>query len=227
MTREMGVIRAGCYLAVSSDGVSLVMYGLTHATALTFSIFFAVWPKAATSFARPSLFRLPWKSYIVFGLAAYVLCVLAFWILFQAIAVPVNMLSHRYPAVSSAIICIPFALYAVVLSILLDLRLWDRFTPSRRSRIGDAIRLTGAIGIAIGIILILFPLIQQALLNRVNPVTTSPVLMYSFLVGELCIAFIIGYLTPSTAEAYLDANKIANRLSSMSANQGRLFDKEM
>jgi hypothetical protein len=193
------------------NGLSLVVYGLTHAIALTLAIFCAIWPKAATSFARPSLFSFPWPSYLFFGGLAYAVSVMGFWIAFLSIAMPTDSLSLSHPLISSSLIGIVFPAYTISISLLLDLRLRNRYAPSIRLRFRDGFVVAATVLVSVILVSLAFPLVRQAIEHRSGTVHWDlRLLVWS---GDAMLALAIGYFAPSTAELYIESNRVVRRSS--------------
>jgi hypothetical protein len=190
---------------VTLPALSTAMLATSHASALTMSLFLAVYPKMITNFARPSFTALPWSSYAVFGLLSYVFGNAITYMTLRVIELPQAWIAKTYPFVGSSLFATVFFITTVTMSVLLDSRLRDPSTDYQRGRFRD--------GAAFGIVLVAAFIVLQIAMIAVGGGLhlTIPVfpwylrILFTGLFGLL--GFVIGYLVPSTAEAHIEATK--------------------
>jgi hypothetical protein len=189
---------------------------LAHSAALTISIFFAVYPKASTNFARPSLYGLPWRSYIFFGLASYLVGNAILYLTYRTIDLSPGWAAKSHPLAASSLFSLIFLINTLVLSILLDVRLRAESLDYREARLRD-----GATHAVVMISLMLIILIGLTGLSAMYGMKMPEIAWWIytlivFLFGVL--GFVMGYLVPSTAEAYIEANKLMRRSAGLDGN---------
>jgi hypothetical protein len=191
---------------VKFSAYSAAVLALAHACALTVSVFFAIYPKTATNFARPSLFSLPWKSYILFGLTSYLFGNALTYLAFRMIHVPPALLAAKHPLAASSLFSLIFMANTIALSILLDLRLQDTSCDYQRARFRDGVVLALVMGttmtsLQLGVVAL------AAVFHL--PVPAFPLEMRAAFTGLFAaLGFAMGYLVPSTAQAHIEAIKI-------------------
>jgi hypothetical protein len=182
---------------------------LAHACGLTISVFFAIYPKTSTNFARPSLTALPWLSYILFGLVSFLIGTAILYLTYTTVELGPGWPARSHPLTMSFLISAHFLLSTVVLSILLDVRLRNTLLDYFHWRFRDGmtfavVMMCAAVSVVVGF-LTLSSLYGLALPN----IHWGTYALYVILLGVL--GFVMGYLLPSTAEAYIEANKIILR----------------
>ncbi|MFO1110893.1 MAG: hypothetical protein U1E61_17075 [Bradyrhizobium sp.] len=182
---------------------------IAHAAALTISIFLAVYPKAATNFARPSLFALPWSSYVVFGLFSYVVGYLILGFTYASIELAPGWLAHSHPLSAAALFALIFPINTLVLSILLDIRLRGGILDYHEARLRD-----GATH-AIVMMCVMFSLLVGFAVMTTSYGLTMPDIslsLYALIIGlTTVLGLVMGYLVPSTAAVYIEANKLVRK----------------
>jgi hypothetical protein len=184
----------------------LVLFPLVHAISQSVAITWAIYPKVVPSnFARPSLYSLPWHSYIVFGLGSYVTG--AVILLLFRLLVPMP-----YPIILPTLLSsLSFLLMAVGISVLIDLRLQSRSLEFEQGRVRD--------GVVMALILLANSLTFQLVMFHVGPRLgwvdakllvavgvdphVLPFIRTTFLLLSPSLGFVIGYYVPAAAAAFL------------------------
>ena len=191
---------------VRLSAYSAAVLALAHACALTVSVFFAIYPKTATNFARPSFLSLPWKSYALFGLISYFVGIALTSLAYRMIELPSVWLAAKYPILASSLFSLLFMISTIALSILLDLRLRDQSCDYQRGRLLDGV----AVAIVMGAVIILLQLGIVALGAVLQvPLPDFPLKTRAVFTGLFSVlGFAMGYLVPSTAQAHIEAIKI-------------------
>jgi hypothetical protein len=187
-----------------------------HAAALTLSIFFAVYPKASTNFARPSLYVLPWRSYVLFGLASYLAGNAILFLTYSTITLAASWLAHSHPLAASSLFSLIFLFNTLVLSILLDVRLRADGLDYHEARLRDGATHAVVMACVMLCLLIGFTLVSWGYGLRMPDISWSVYALVVALFGVL--GFVMGYLVPSTAEAYIEANKLIRKSSALEGN---------
>ncbi|OKO79593.1 hypothetical protein AC629_28555 [Bradyrhizobium sp. NAS80.1] len=174
----------------------LALFACVHAISQTVAISWAICPKIASNFARPSLYSLPWPSYIVYGIASY-LSGAAILFIFR-ITVPMPFAVKLPTLVSS----FSFLLMTVGVSWLIDQHLRSRFDDLRRRRVRD--------GVVIGLLMLAGTITFQIIIFHIAPwlgwlEKSSPAVEVraGFLLLSGSLGFVIGYIVPSVAARYL------------------------
>jgi hypothetical protein len=210
--------------------VPLVLFALVHAISLTAAIAWAIYPKIAlnvtSNFAWPSFYfdrsllrSLPWKSYVVFGLASYVtgaVILLLFRLLFP-MPFPIIL-----PTLLSSL---SFLLMTVGMSILIDKRLQSGSLDFEQRRVRDglflaALTATGTLTLQ-AVIFYLAPALGWLDIGRAPPFVPTRLL---FLMLSSLLGFILGYFIPAAAAALLQtANllRMAGRVDRKLATLGQ------
>lgn len=194
-----------------------IALGLTHAVSLAAAILLAIAPKKITTFARPSLYHLPWRSYVLFGFLSWAIGSVLTAAGLLLVKMPEGLVSHQHPVLVSMIFSTVFLLVTLLISIRLDVRLKGRLDEYRRGKVRDGL-ITG-LAISALIIVLLISLIALAEYFEIRRLSFPAYLYAVSVVSFGVLGFAIGYLVPSTAEAHLDANRII--LSSVE-KQGKL-----
>ncbi|OKO79096.1 hypothetical protein AC630_18005 [Bradyrhizobium sp. AS23.2] len=189
---------------------------LAHAVALTISIFFAIYPKASTNFARPSLYALPWSSYVVFGALSYVAGNAVLFMTYITIPIAEGWLAKSHPFAASSLFSLIFLVNTVVLSILLDVRLRADGLDYHEARLRDGGTHAVVMASVMLCLLIGFTLVTVHFGLDAPPISWS---VYTFIVVLFgVLGFVMGYLVPSTAEAYIESNKLIRKSSALDGN---------
>jgi len=188
-----------------------------HAVALTISIFFAIYPKASTNFARPSLYALPWRSYVVFGALSYLAGNAVLWITYSTIPIAPGWLASSHPLAASSLLSLVFLTNTLVLSILLDVRLRADALDYHEARLRDGATHAVVMACAMLCLLIGFTLVSRHFGLNMPYISW---LVYGGIVALFgLLGFVMGYLVPSTAEAYIEANKLIRKSSALNGNR--------
>jgi hypothetical protein len=195
------------HIRVESFG-SLVVIGLIVDLAFTTTIGLAIYPKFVTSFARPSLFSLPWKSYVLFGILAYVVGAGAMIVALKVLSE--GQVSGSLPAVHPVALAMlyggSFAITTTILSVLLDWRLQASSIDFHRRRMQDGVAVAGAFAVMTVVINAGWWLLEKH--YQLNPVDVPLLRHVVFILLFTAFGFAIGFLIPSTTEAYMKANEI-------------------
>lgn len=189
---------------------------LAHAAALTISIFCAVYPKASSNFARPSLYALPWRSYALFGLVSYLVGNAILYLTYRTIEMSPGWLAQSHPLAASSLFSIIFLFNTLVLSILLDVRLRADALDYHEARLRDGFTHAVVMTTVMLVILIGFNLLTITFGMKMPDISWSVYGLILVLFGAL--GFVMGYLMPSTAEAYIEANKLIRRTPGLDDN---------
>jgi hypothetical protein len=193
--------------AVSPKTATLA--ALAHGFGLTLSVCLAVFPKASTNFARPSLFALPWPSYVFFGLVSYLAGTVVLFLTYSTIELAPGWPAASHPLVTSLLFSVVFLVNTVVLSILLDVRLRNAWLDYDKARLRDGITLA-VVMMSLMVVFMVGFLALLALYHMPKPPIGLHVYVLSILLFGV-LGFVMGYLVPSTAQAYLEANKLTLR----------------
>jgi xanthosine utilization system XapX-like protein len=178
---------------------------LAHGFGLTLSVFLAVYPKAVTNFARPSLFALPRRSYVLFGLVSYLVGNAVLYATYSTIDLAPGWPAASHPFATSTLFSVVFLVNTVILSILLDVRLRSASLAYYNGRLLDGITLA-VVMMSLMVIFVVGFLALLAWFQMPSP----PVEWYLYAFSIFCfgvLGFVMGYLVPSTAQVYLEANK--------------------
>jgi hypothetical protein len=189
---------------------------LAHAVGLTVSVYFAVYPKAATNFARPSLRGLPWRSYVLFGMVSYLVGTALLSLTYATIGIAPNWPASSHPVSVSALFSLMFLVNTLVLSILLDVRLRNVQLDYSDGRLRDG--ATHAVVMSATMFILLVALTT---LSRVYGIPSLPIELWIYAVIILLfglLGFTMGYLVPSTAEAYIEAQRFIRRSAEKDGN---------
>lgn len=198
------------------DSLAGGLSSLAHAVALMISIFFAVYPKASTNFARPSLYSLPWRSYVVFGVLSYSVANLVLFTTYSIIPIAPGWLAKDHAFAASSLFSLIFLVNTLVLSILLDVRLRADGLDYHEARLRDGATHAVVVASTMFCLLIGFTLVTAHYGLDAPPVTWS---IYTFVVVLFAVlGFVMGYLVPSTAEAYIESNKLIRKSSALDGN---------
>jgi hypothetical protein len=177
-----------------------VTIALVHASCQVATVAWAIYPKAVSNFARPSLFSLPWASYGVFGFSSYVTGAIVLGITYSTMSWPPDSPVTQKPLALALVGSIFFFTITVVLSLLVDLRLQRRSYDLGLGRLFDAVVLGAAVAATtLSFQIILF----QMILHISRPLEVRLFFISAF--GLL--GFIIGYFVPAVAAAHLVAKE--------------------
>jgi hypothetical protein len=190
--------------AVSAKTATLA--ALAHGIGLTLSVFFAVYPKAVTNFARPSLFALPWPSYAFFGLISYLAGNAVLYVIYSTIDLAPGWPAASHPLATSSLFALIFLVNTVVLSILLDVRLRSASVDYDKARLRDGLTVAVVMASLMAVFVVGFFALLAWYGMPKPPIGPQVYALSIFLFGVL--GFVMGYLVPSTAQAYLEANKL-------------------
>lgn len=193
---------------ISIAAAGLLSFAQTWAVAI--AVFLAVYPKE-TNFGRPTIFSLPWRSYLVYGAISYgvgVAILLFAYTICNSIPLfklPDNFISRTNPLAASLLFSTIFVYFTIGLSILLDRRIQTGALDYQRGRVSDGLRFAGPM---ILLMVAMFAAIQviAAWSGNTPPFTVIENIQASAI--YLSIIFLIGYFVPSTAHAHLEATKI-------------------
>ena len=181
------------------DWGQIIALGLVRAICQTAAAGWAIFPKVLVSWARPSLFRWPIKSYVIFGLASFAFSVLVFFLLWQTFPRPAG---SRAAVPLALINALSFLVMTVVLSFRIDRRLQATTYDYDEGRWLDAAVLGSCIALVTALFLfILLPKIA-------GPSPRDPVAMAIFAVVLGLEAGLIGYFVPATAAAHLEVRVV-------------------
>jgi hypothetical protein len=181
----------------------LILFASVHAISQTVAITWAIYPKITSNFARPSLYSFPWQSYAVYGLASYVSGAIILFIFRLSLPMPFPIL---VPTLTSSL---SFLNMTVGISLLVDRHLQSNMRDSEKGRFRD-----GVIMALLGLLsTVTFQVVVFHVAPRLgwidgnfatNANSTSFILVRaSFLVLSGSLGFVIGYVVPSGAAAYL------------------------
>jgi hypothetical protein len=191
----------------------LVLFPVVHAISQSVAITWAIYPKVVSNFARPSLYfgrpplySLPWQSYIAFGLGSYATGAIILLLFRLLVPMPYPVI---FPTLLSSL---SFLFMTIGMSVLIDLRLQSRSLDFEQGRVRD--------GIAVALVMFLYTLTFQVVMFHVGPLlgwvdpsalvppgmkreTLDYLIRPTFIVLSLGLGFIMGYLVPSAAAAFL------------------------
>jgi hypothetical protein len=175
----------------------LGLFACVHAISQTVAITWAICPKIASNFARPSLYSLPWQSYIVYGIASYLSGAAILFIFRLNVPMPFPIV---LPTLTSSF---SFLLMTVGVSFLVDQHLRSRLGDLKRRRLHD--------GVIIGLLMLVGTSTFQIIIFHIAPwfgwlhLESSPHMMVrsTFLLLSGSLGFVIGYIVPSAAARYL------------------------
>jgi hypothetical protein len=202
------IIGIGAGEKMSAPAAGLI--GFAQSWAVAIAVFLAVYPKE-TDFGRPTLFRLPWRSYLVYGAISYVVGAIFLFASYKVGDVfPIFQLPKEFPArinplgssLLAATICVYFTIGQ---SILIDRRLQAASLHYQEGRLRDGLYFAGPMTMLVVVLQAGFYFISK--INGLDyPFGVSEMALMSII--YLFIVFLIGYFVPSTAHAHLEATKI-------------------
>ncbi|HEY7297245.1 MAG TPA: hypothetical protein VH684_04845 [Xanthobacteraceae bacterium] len=178
------------------------LFAVVHALGQSIALTWAIYPKISSNFARPSVYSLPWPSYIAFGAASYVTGAI---ILFAfRLTVPLD-----FPIlVPTLISSLSFLVMTVGLSLLIDCRLKSASFDLQAGRMREGATLALLMFASTATVqLVLFDLH----LVQVQPPPGSRYIRFAFLALSATLGFIMGYCVPAAAAAFLRKTSILAR----------------
>jgi hypothetical protein len=181
------------------DATRFAAFAFVHAISQSVAITWAIYPKVVSNFARPSLYSLPWQSYLLCGLGSYITGAIILFIF--RLYIP-----FEYPIIVPTLLSsVSFFLMAVGLSVLIDRRLLSRSLNFDQGRLRE--------GASLAVFMLLGPLIFQRVmfgpgLGWIPPTGLGSLIPISFLLFSALLGFLTGYLVPSTAAAYLQRTRL-------------------
>jgi hypothetical protein len=178
-----------------------VAFALSRAIAQILAIIWALYPKSVSNFARPSLYSLPSRSYLLFGLASYATAVAVTFVLWQAIDPPFNRTPAQL-AILALFNGLFFLVTTVMVSLLTDLRLRRRTYDFTGNRTRDGIALAFTMAIS----MLAFSALVYITIGRPPGVSASDHLtsVWRFAVMLGVEGFFVGFFLPSVAATHLD-----------------------
>jgi hypothetical protein len=176
----------------------LAMFAVVHALSQTVALTWAIYPKMVSNFARPTLYSLPWQSYVVFGLASYATGAIILFIFRLVFPLP-------FPIVLPTLVSgLGFLLMTVGISFLIDRRLRSGSLDFERGRIGEGLILAALMASGTltfqGVIFYLAPALGWLDLGQVPDFLPIRLL---FLVLSAALGFVMGYFVPSATAAFM------------------------
>jgi hypothetical protein len=183
------------------------IFAFTQAFALALALFWATWPKTAFSFARPSLDRLPWRSYVVFGGISYMTATLLLYVACKMLPIPDVFVAAHAPLLASAVYSTIFFAATCGVSVLLDRRLRDLSLDFSQHCLRDGVTLGLVLAGAVSLFLLAYAGLEvwyEIPSTHWWPITAQ----IPFVGFHAVLGFAIGYFLPSAAEAHLNSKKI-------------------
>jgi hypothetical protein len=181
----------------------LILFASVHAISQTVAITWAIYPKITSNFARPSLYSFPWQSYAVYGLASYVSGAIILFIFRLSIPMPFPTL---VPTLTSSL---SFLNMTIGISLLIDRRLQSKMSDLEKGRFRDGVimALLGLLSTVTFQVVVFYvaPRLGWIVGNFATDANSTPFILVraSFLVLSGSLGFVIGYVVPSGAAAYL------------------------
>ena len=183
----------------------LVAFAQSWAVAI--AVFLAVFPKE-TDFGRPTLFSLPWRSYVLYGAISYVAGAVIQFASYKAGSLfDIFLLPSNYPArtdpLSTSLLVATICLYFTIgQSILIDRRLRSGALDYNKGRLSDALWFTGPMIALVAALQVAFYVVP----HHAPPFSVMALTVMS--IAYLAIVFLMGFFVPSTSHAHLEATKI-------------------
>jgi hypothetical protein len=195
----------------------LALFACVHAISQTVAITWAIYPKIASNFARPSLYSFPWQSYIVYGTASYLSGAAILFIFRLNMPMPFPIV---LPTLMSS--C-SFLIMTVGVSFLIDQHLRSRFSDFKRRRLHDGtlvglLMLTGTFAFQVSIFYVA-PRLGWIHLDFIPPLSVRA----SFLMLSGGLGFVMGYIVPSAAASYLHEASLAASLQWTPGSRPNVF----
>jgi hypothetical protein len=183
---------------------NMFLFAMVHAISQTAAIAWAICPKAVYEFARPSLGKLPMPSYAVFGALSFLTGALV-WTGLRFLIKPIpGMPLAEHPISFILINSLSFLFMTVCMSVLIDIRLRSRSYDYQSHRWRDAF----ALALTLVAAAVLF---QAVFLPYMPPEMRAGWLPAIYLGLTFTLGFLLGYLVPSVATAYLQADELIAR----------------
>lgn len=180
--------------------INMFSFALAHAICQTAAIAWAIYPKVAWDFARPSR-KLPIMSYAVFGAFSFLTGILVWTGLRLGIKPIPGMPFAEHPVPFILMNSLSFLLMTVVVSVLIDIRMRTYSYDYRSNRWRDAFILALALLVAA----VLF----QAVIYPYMPIALRAAwLSQIYLALTFLLGLVLGFFVPSVAAAYLQAGEI-------------------
>jgi hypothetical protein len=180
--------------------VNMIAFALAHAMSQTAAIAWAICPKVAYDFARPSPGRLPMQSYAVFGALSFLSGVMV-WTGLRLLIEPIpGMPLADHPVPFILLISLTFLFMTVCMSALIDIRLRARSYDYRSNRWRDAF--------ALALTMLGATLIFQAVMWPYMPPVLQGWQPAIYLGLMFALGLVLGFFVPSVAAAYLQADEI-------------------
>lgn len=178
------------------------MFLIGHAIAQAFAVSWAILPKSASNFARPSLQSFPWRSYYLFASASYlsgtIILLLLNFVVFNVLSQPGQappLLFHINPFVTGMVFAAYFPVMTACLSFLTDLHLRRTNKSSWHFRLLDGV--VSAFAMATTNIVIV-----RGAIYLMSGVFISS---WPFLYIVSSVGAFLGILVPASAASYLKA----------------------
>jgi hypothetical protein len=142
---------------------------------------------------------------VLFSLIAYLAGTGILWFAYSTIGLSRGWPASSHPFTTAALFSVVFLVNTLVLSILLDVRLRNKLVDFYHARLRDGMTL----GIVLSWSMFVFLVVLLKMSTRwgINMPDIWPV----YAACVLCfggLGFVVGYLVPSTAEAYIDSNRL-------------------
>ncbi|MCK1445449.1 hypothetical protein IVB43_23985 [Bradyrhizobium sp. 48] len=180
--------------------INMFSFALAHAICQTAAVAWAIYPKVAWDFARPSR-KLPIMSYAVFGAFSFVTGILVWTGLRLGIKPIPGMPFAEHPVPFILMSSLSFLLMTVFVSVLIDLRMRTYSYDYRSNRWRDAFILALALlGAAV--------LFQAVIYPYMPPILRAAWLPQIYLGLTFLLGLVLGFFVPSVAAAYLQAGEI-------------------
>jgi hypothetical protein len=190
---------------MTTYAAGLVAFAQSWAVAI--AVFLAVFPKE-TDFGRPTLFSLPWRSYLLYGAISYIVGAAIQYASYKAGGVfdifrlPDDYPAHAAPFSTSLLVATICVYFTVGQSILIDRRIRSGSLDYHKGRLADALWFTGPMIVLVAALQVAFYVVP----HRAPPFTVTELTVMS--IAYLLIVFMMGFFVPSTSHAHLEATKI-------------------
>lgn len=183
----------------------------TQAIISSLAILWAIWPKHHFNFARPSLTKLPIKSYPIYAAGAYATSIFLMQLLF--LAFPQLPFARHVPQSYLIQSLLPM-FYTIIVSVLIDRHLLRSTTLGMRDRLVDGLITCVAVGLGEIVLSHLFErfvgvAITSDLVKLFPPAIAGWLVLIGFSEFTLILAsigFIIGFFVPVTAAEAIQRN---------------------
>lgn len=170
-----------------------ILFASVHAISQTVALTWAICPKIVSNFARPSLYSLPWQSYVVYGIASFLTGGIILLIFRLNIPMP-----GEFPiGIPTLLSSFSFLLMTVGVSVLIDLWLVTKPTDDHRRQLRD--------GCVIALLMLAGTVtFQVVMFDIIGTVKPPRIIRIVFLTLSPSLGFIMGYFVPAAAAAYLE-----------------------